>query len=58
MKMKMETVGMLGSGQADWEHQMVGVDAVVGVVANGAELADLESWEACMESLDMSFEAY
>lgn len=30
---------------------------MVGVVANGADWKDLEGWEACMESLTMSFDA-
>lgn len=56
--MKVETVGMLEEGQADWGHQMDGVGSVVGVGTSGADRDGLDGQEAYIESLSMSLEAY
>lgn len=56
--MKVETVGMLEEGQADWGHQMDGVGSGVGVGTSGADKDGLDGQEACIESLPMSLEAY
>lgn len=58
MDVKVETVGMLEEGQADWGHQMDGVGSVVGVGTSGADRDGLDSQEAYIESLPMSLEAY
>lgn len=58
MDVKVETVGMLEEGQADWGHQMDGVGSVVGVGTSGADRNGLDGQEASIESLPMSLEAY